>query len=146
LGSLALDPDGLSRDGGEWKPRGRPPEISAELEDRIVAMYTGGMTLRAMADTFNAEGIPPPKGGATWRASSISRVLKRRGVPLRPPGRPPQPGTIHSGDVTRSDYPRLLEAEREASRASVGRPAAGGLRAGDGVPRFDGRRPSLLAA
>lgn len=42
-----------------------------ELRDRIVAMRAEGMTLQAIADELNADGIPTVRGGAKWRPSSV---------------------------------------------------------------------------
>jgi DNA invertase Pin-like site-specific DNA recombinase len=42
-----------------------------ELRDRIAGMRDAGMTLQAIANQLNAEGIPTLRGGAVWRPSSI---------------------------------------------------------------------------
>jgi hypothetical protein len=42
-----------------------------ELRDRIMAMRAAGMTLQAIADELNADGIPTVRGGAKWRPSSV---------------------------------------------------------------------------
>ena len=34
-------------------------------------MRKSGMTLQAIADTLNAEGVPTVRGGARWRPSSV---------------------------------------------------------------------------
>jgi peptidoglycan hydrolase-like protein with peptidoglycan-binding domain/DNA invertase Pin-like site-specific DNA recombinase len=52
--------------------KGRPkvaddPELSA----LIVRMRTEGMTLQAIADRLNAEGVATVRGGAEWRPSSV---------------------------------------------------------------------------
>jgi hypothetical protein len=38
------------------------------------------MTLQAIADVLNAEGVPTPRGGAQWRPSSVQTAAgyKRR--------------------------------------------------------------------
>jgi hypothetical protein len=38
------------------------------------------MTLQAIADQLNAEGVPTPRGGAKWRPSSVQTAAgyKRR--------------------------------------------------------------------
>jgi DNA invertase Pin-like site-specific DNA recombinase len=41
------------------------------LKQRIAEMRAGGMTLQAIADTLNAEGVPTLRGGALWRPSSV---------------------------------------------------------------------------
>jgi DNA invertase Pin-like site-specific DNA recombinase len=51
-----------------------------EVSRRISAMRNSGMTLQAIADTLNAEGVPTPRGGARWRPSSVQTAAgyKRR--------------------------------------------------------------------
>ena len=41
------------------------------LRRRIAEMRAGGMTLQAIADTLNEEGVPTLRGGAQWRPSSV---------------------------------------------------------------------------
>jgi DNA invertase Pin-like site-specific DNA recombinase len=41
------------------------------LKQRIAAMRAEGMTLQAIADTLNEEGVPTLRGGAEWRPSSV---------------------------------------------------------------------------
>jgi DNA invertase Pin-like site-specific DNA recombinase len=41
------------------------------LKRRISEMRAQGMTLQAIADTLNAEGVPTLRGGAEWRPSSV---------------------------------------------------------------------------
>jgi DNA invertase Pin-like site-specific DNA recombinase len=41
------------------------------VKQRIVDMRASGMTLQAIADTLNAEGVPTVRGGAEWRPSSV---------------------------------------------------------------------------
>jgi DNA invertase Pin-like site-specific DNA recombinase len=49
-----------------------------ELADRIQAMREQGMTLQAIADRLNAEGVPTLRGGAMWRPSSVQRATGYR--------------------------------------------------------------------
>ena len=49
-----------------------------ELDQHIVRMRNGGMTLQAIADALNAEGVPTLRGGATWRPSSVQRATGYR--------------------------------------------------------------------
>jgi DNA invertase Pin-like site-specific DNA recombinase len=64
------------------------------LRDRIAGMRAAGMTLQAIANQLNAEGVPTLRGGAMWRPSSIQaaagyqRASTRRGVRGR--GRAPR--------------------------------------------------------
>jgi DNA invertase Pin-like site-specific DNA recombinase len=42
-----------------------------ELRDRIARMRAEGMTLQAIADRLNLDGVPTVRGGAKWRPSSV---------------------------------------------------------------------------
>jgi len=50
------------------------------IRERIAAMRADGMTLQAIADVLNKEGVPTPRGGAEWRPSSVQTAAgyKRR--------------------------------------------------------------------
>jgi DNA invertase Pin-like site-specific DNA recombinase len=50
------------------------------IRKRIATMRADGMTLQAIADTLNAEGVPTQRGGAKWRPSSVQTAAgyKRR--------------------------------------------------------------------
>lgn len=55
---------------------GRPAvEDQPELAGQIREMRASGMTLQAIADTLNDEGVPTVRGGARWRPSSVQAVL-----------------------------------------------------------------------
>jgi DNA invertase Pin-like site-specific DNA recombinase len=59
--------------------RGRPAVADdRELRERIVAMRAAGMTLQAIADRLNEEGVPTLRGGAMWRPSSVQRATGYR--------------------------------------------------------------------
>lgn len=49
-----------------------------ELHERIAAMRAHGMTLQAIADVLNADGVPTLRGGALWRPSSVQRATGYR--------------------------------------------------------------------
>jgi DNA invertase Pin-like site-specific DNA recombinase len=55
-----------------------------ELRERIVRMRAQGMTLQAIADVLNEEGVATLRGGTMWRPSSVQRVTGYR----RPPSAP----------------------------------------------------------
>jgi hypothetical protein len=70
-------------------PRGRPglARHSPELAARIAAMRERGMSLQAIADALNEEGVPTHRGGTLWRPSSVQSALGyRRPAPPPPPG------------------------------------------------------------
>jgi DNA invertase Pin-like site-specific DNA recombinase len=67
-----------------------------ELQERIAALREQGMTLQAIADVLNEEGVPTLRGGAMWRPSSVQRATGyrrpsagSRGIEL-PKLRPPE--------------------------------------------------------
>jgi DNA invertase Pin-like site-specific DNA recombinase len=78
-----------------------------DIRKRIANMRADGMTLQAIADTLNDEGVPTQRGGAKWRPSSVQTAagykrrsgskkvgdlpsVKRPGGQRRKPG-PPRP-------------------------------------------------------
>jgi DNA invertase Pin-like site-specific DNA recombinase/peptidoglycan hydrolase-like protein with peptidoglycan-binding domain len=61
------------------RPSGRPaPADRQALVERINAMRADKMTLQAIADTLNDEGVPTLRGGAMWRPSSVQAALGYR--------------------------------------------------------------------
>lgn len=52
-----------------------------QLGERIAQMRAEGMTLQAIADRLNQEGVPTVRGGALWRPSSVQATVGYR----RPP-------------------------------------------------------------
>lgn len=70
---------GLAAARSEGRGAGRPAVADRpELRDRIAAMRRSRMTLQAIADRLNAEGIATLRGGAKWRPSSVQAVLGYR--------------------------------------------------------------------
>jgi DNA invertase Pin-like site-specific DNA recombinase len=61
-----------------------------ELAGRIASMRSEGLSLQAIADRLNAEGVPTLRGGAKWRPSSVQAAVgykrpsssQHNGVPL----------------------------------------------------------------
>jgi DNA invertase Pin-like site-specific DNA recombinase len=59
--------------------RGRPAvDDLPALRKHIVAMRSSGMTLQAIADRLNAEGVPTLRGGRQWRPSSVQAAVGYR--------------------------------------------------------------------
>jgi DNA invertase Pin-like site-specific DNA recombinase len=54
------------------------PTIDPKLKRRITRMRGAGMTLQAIADVLNDEGVPTVRGGAKWRPSSVQTALGYR--------------------------------------------------------------------
>jgi DNA invertase Pin-like site-specific DNA recombinase len=50
----------------------------SELTARIRSLRDGGLTLQAVADTLNAEGVPTLRGAALWRPSAVQSALGYR--------------------------------------------------------------------
>jgi DNA invertase Pin-like site-specific DNA recombinase len=53
------------------------------LKQRISAMREEGMTLQAIADVLNSEGVPTLRGGVRWRPSSVQSAAGYRRPPRR---------------------------------------------------------------
>ncbi len=92
----------LLREIAAWepeRPRGRPglAHHAPDTARRIAELRERGLSLNAIAAALNAEGIPTPRGGSEWRASSVQAALGYRRPPPPPPGapkpgrRPPKP-------------------------------------------------------
>ena len=70
---------GLAKVRGNGAANGRPAVSDRpELMERIAAMRARKMTLQAIADQLNADGVPTLRGGAKWRPSSIQATLGYR--------------------------------------------------------------------
>jgi DNA invertase Pin-like site-specific DNA recombinase len=79
------------------RARGRPSVADVpELRERIVGMRESGMTLQAIADVLNAEGVPTLRGGSHWRPSSVQAATgyQRPGSGMKrlPPDPPAEAG------------------------------------------------------
>jgi DNA invertase Pin-like site-specific DNA recombinase len=92
-----IDRWGREPDRPERRPRGRPglAHLAPHVAERIAELRERGLSLQAIADALNAEGIPTPRGGAQWRPSSVQSALgyrrPRPPAPGAPPPRPPHP-------------------------------------------------------
>jgi DNA invertase Pin-like site-specific DNA recombinase/peptidoglycan hydrolase-like protein with peptidoglycan-binding domain len=77
-----------SRSGGGSRPSVRD---DPELAERISTMRAEGMSLQAIADALNEEGVPTLRGGLQWRPSSVQAAAgykrpahRSNGGPLPP--------------------------------------------------------------
>ena len=111
-------------------PRGRPGIASTAplLAERISTMRSDGMSLRAIARALEADGVPTPRGGAGWRASSVQAALGYRRPPPPPPP-PPPPGAPQPPGASRSP----LRAHVPPNVPPGARPAPGSPGRGHGV-------------
>lgn len=66
-----------TRSGMQAARRKGPASVAdyPELRNRIAEMRAQGMTLQAIADQLNAEGVPTVRRGAKWRPSSVQAAV-----------------------------------------------------------------------
>jgi DNA invertase Pin-like site-specific DNA recombinase len=57
------------------RSKGVAHTVRLKLRRRIVRMRKAGMTLQAIADRLNEEGVPTLRGGTRWRPSSVQATL-----------------------------------------------------------------------
>jgi DNA invertase Pin-like site-specific DNA recombinase len=79
------------RNAAPWTARPAVGQDPALLK-RVVTMRDQGMTLQAIADALNRDGVPTVRGGAKWRPSSVQSALgykrpRRSRASLPPPKR-----------------------------------------------------------
>jgi DNA invertase Pin-like site-specific DNA recombinase len=76
-----------TRKGMRAAQRKGPPGVAdqPQLQARIARMRAEGMTLQAIADRLNAEGVPTVRGGAKWRTSSVQTAAGYRRRPAQKP-------------------------------------------------------------
>ena len=91
--------NGLAAARARGASSGRPTvhDVPA-LKKHIQAMRSSGMTLKAIADRLNAEGVPTLRGGSKWRPSSVQVAAGYR--------RPPQPGRAGGASDSVTGWPR----------------------------------------
>jgi DNA invertase Pin-like site-specific DNA recombinase len=83
---------GLEVARSSGRPARRPAVTDdPHLRERIQRMREGHMSLQAIADALNAEGVPTVRGGAEWRPSSLQSVTGYR-------RRKPELASMLSGD------------------------------------------------
>jgi DNA invertase Pin-like site-specific DNA recombinase len=79
--------NGLQAARMSGKPTGRGAVTDdPDLRERITQMRAQGMTLQAIADRLNEEGVPTVRGGAKWRHSSVQAAAGYRRSRRPPPG------------------------------------------------------------
>jgi len=107
----------LLREIAAWepeRPRGRPGLAShaPDTARRIAELREQGLSLNAIAAGLNAEGIPTPRGGAEWRASSVQAALGYRRPPPPPPGAPKHEPHKPKPDKPKPDKPKPPKGKR----------------------------------
>jgi peptidoglycan hydrolase-like protein with peptidoglycan-binding domain/DNA invertase Pin-like site-specific DNA recombinase len=78
--------NGRTRPGLDAVRRGAAVRDDPELSARIAAMRSDGMSLQAIADALNAEGVPTLRGGTHWRPSSVQAATGYKRPPAKPRG------------------------------------------------------------
>lgn len=73
---------GAKRTAGERVGRASVAE-HPELVERIQALRAEGLTLRAVGDRLNAEGVPTLRGAERWQVSAVQATLGYRRPPAR---------------------------------------------------------------
>lgn len=119
--ALLHEIDRWSREPADQRrPRGRPGLAagSPALVERIAVLRDSGLSLLAIAERLNAEGVPTPRGGAMWRPSSVQSALGYR----RP--RPPAPGAAPHGKhkPKHKHHPDPERADAKRPKPGRGRP------------------------
>lgn len=56
---------------------GRPPEIPQSVREFIVSERASGLGYTAIARVLDTQAIPTARGGATWRPSTIRRIVRQ---------------------------------------------------------------------
>lgn len=70
---------GLAAARARRSATGRPAvEDRPALKERIVSMRREGLTLQAISDRLNEEGVPTLRGGSEWRPSSVQAAAGYR--------------------------------------------------------------------
>jgi DNA invertase Pin-like site-specific DNA recombinase len=75
IGQRTREAMAIKRAQGVWVSR--PVSIPPTLAGRIRRMRGRGMTLQAICDRLNREGVPTPRQGREWRPTSLRAVLRR---------------------------------------------------------------------
>ncbi len=68
--------EGLAAKKASGVRLGRPPVLSTEVVMQVQHRRSEGLTLRAIADELNAEGVPTARGTGPWRVSSVAALLR----------------------------------------------------------------------
>jgi DNA invertase Pin-like site-specific DNA recombinase len=87
-GLTAMQPGGASNHASVRDD----PELSA----RISAMRAQGMSLQAISDTLNAEGVPSLRVGTHWRPSSVQAATGYKRPCAKPAGGLELPPLAHT--------------------------------------------------
>jgi DNA invertase Pin-like site-specific DNA recombinase len=68
----------------QGKPTGPPSVVDRpELAARIRGLRDEGLSMQAICDALNAEGVPTARGASVWRKSAVQSILGYRRVKAR---------------------------------------------------------------
>lgn len=67
--------EGMAQRKAEGVRMGRPRVLAQDVVDRIVNARRAGCGLSEIARTLTEAGVPTARGGPTWHASTISKIL-----------------------------------------------------------------------
>ena len=81
-----LRPARAAPEGRPGSRRGRSVRDDPQLSARITTLRASGMTLQAIADALNADGVPTLRGGTQWRPSSVQAAAGYRRPAARSAG------------------------------------------------------------
>ncbi|WP_242911499.1 recombinase family protein [Actinomadura terrae] len=59
---------------------GRPPVCPPDVRHRVVALHLQGLSLAAISDQLNREGMPTPGNAQRWTRNRVFDLLHRRHV------------------------------------------------------------------
>lgn len=77
-------------------PRGKPSLIEAAVRTQMLDWFDEGWSFAKIADQLNSDGVPTPRGAATWYAQSVRQVvLAERRRRLRDSASPDAGNTVH---------------------------------------------------
>ena len=66
--------EALAAKKAEGATLGRPRQLPTHVRRRIVGMRKKGMSLAAIADRLNADGVPTAQGGLKWYPSTVKKL------------------------------------------------------------------------
>lgn len=68
--------EGLAAKRAQGVRLGRPSSLPSDVLARIVREHAAGASLRSLATTLTAEGVPTAQGGRRWYPSTVRAVLQ----------------------------------------------------------------------
>ena len=74
--------EGLAAARAKGVRLGRPSTLPADVVQRIVRERAEKVTLTAIAEGLNSDGVPTARGGARWYQSTVSAVLASQAASL----------------------------------------------------------------